>query len=521
MPASGQKHKFHSETEFQQICFMTPLEHHFRPFRENIIGYDLQHQFGAGLKPVLYADWAASGRLYKPIEDFIIGQLGPYVANTHTETTLTGTVMTKAYHDAHQIIKKHVNAGADDRLLFAGFGMTAVINKFQRIMGLRVPEQFTNCVKFKKNTKPLVIITHMEHHSNQTSWAECQVDLKIINRLENGLPDLDHLREILEENKERKTIIGSFTACSNVTGIFTPYYEMAEIIHQFGGYAFVDFSASAPYVKIDMHPANPNQALDAIFFSPHKFLGGPGSSGVVIFNRRLYSNQVPDQPGGGTVVWTNPWGGHHYFDEIEIREDGGTPGFLQAIRAALSIKLKDEMGIDFMMHREHELNKRLMEGLENIPNLIILEQQQKNRLGFISVYSPQIHHNLAVRLLNDRFGIQTRGGCSCAGTYGHVLLHISYHESKRITDKINLGDLTEKPGWVRISIHPTMTNAEIDTICEAMDQIIKNHNRWQTDYNFDSHRGEWMPKSDLDFSIALPDKFNVTANPGDSRPTPT
>jgi len=487
---------------------MTQLEQHFQGFRERIVGQNLQYNFGAGSKQIIYADWAASGRLYRPIEEFILNQLGPYVANTHTETTLTGTVMTRAYHDAHQVIKAHVNAGPDDKLLFAGFGMTAVINKFQRIMGLRVPEQVHDCVKFKKNTKPLVIITHMEHHSNQTSWAECLVDLQIINRHENGLPDLDHLREILEANKDRKTIIGSFTACSNVTGIFTPYYEMAGIIHEYGGYAFVDFSASAPYVKIDMHPLNQNQTLDAIFFSPHKFLGGPGSSGVVIFNRRLYRNQVPDQPGGGTVIWTNPWGGHHYFDEIEIREDGGTPGFLQAIKAALSINLKVEMGIDFMMHREHELKERLMTGLEKVSDLVILEPRQKNRLGFISVYSPQVHHNLAVRLLNDRFGIQTRGGCSCAGTYGHVLLHINFHESKRITDKINLGDLTEKPGWIRISIHPTMTDAEIDFICEAMELVIKNSGKWQNDYDFDAHRGEWLPKSDKDFFVKFPDKFN-------------
>ncbi|MCB0297094.1 MAG: aminotransferase class V-fold PLP-dependent enzyme, partial [Calditrichaeota bacterium] len=265
---------------------------------------------------------------------------------------LTGTVMTHAYHQAYDIIKSHVNAADEDVLLFAGFGMTAVINKFQRILGLRVPEKYIERIEPAGDERPLIIITHMEHHSNQTSWEECMCDVKIVRRKSNGLPDLNHLEEILKANASRKLIIGSFTACSNVTGIITPYYQMAEIVHRHGGYCFVDFSASAPYVDIDMHPENPQQKLDAIFFSPHKFLGGPGSSGVIIFDRSLYDNSIPDHPGGGTVLWTNPWGEHRFFDDIEIREDGGTPGFLQAIKASLSILLKEEMGVEKILASE-------------------------------------------------------------------------------------------------------------------------------------------------------------------------
>ena len=319
---------------------MNPLASYFDKFRRNITGIDLEHEFCQGRRKIVYADWAASGRLYRPIESYISNTLGPYVANTHTETTLTGTVMTHAYHQAYDIIKSHVNAADEDVLLFAGFGMTAVINKFQRILGLRVPEKYIERIEPAGDERPLIIITHMEHHSNQTSWEECMCDVKIVRRKSNGLPDLHHLEEILKANASRKLIIGSFTACSNVTGIITPYYQMAEIVHRHGGYCFVDFSASAPYVDIDMHPENPQQKLDAIFFSPHKFLGGPGSSGVIIFDRSLYDNSIPDHPGGGTVLWTNPWGEHRFFDDIEIREDGGTPGFLQAIKASLSILLK-------------------------------------------------------------------------------------------------------------------------------------------------------------------------------------
>ena len=485
---------------------MNSLEKYFESYRKNIIGDEFVHQFYRGKKKILYADWAASGRLYRPIEEYIINTLGPYVANTHTETTLTGTVMTDAYHQAHKIIKQHVNAGPEDSLLFSGFGMTTVINKFQRIMGMRIPEQYKDCIEIKD--RPLIIITHMEHHSNQTSWVECMVDTEIIKRAEDGLPDLNHLVEILESNKNRKQIIGSFTACSNVTGIFTPYHQMAEIMHKYDRLCFVDFSASAPYKKIDMHPKNKKQNLDAIFFSPHKFLGGPGSSGVIIFNKKLYKNKVPDHPGGGTVVWTNPWGGHQYFDDIEVREDGGTPGFLQGIKASLAILLKEEMDTDKIAAREHQLKEMLIDGLEKIPGLIILEASQRNRLGYISFYVKGIHHNLIVRLLNDYFGIQTRGGCSCAGTYGHVLLHIDFHESKRITDSIDIGDLSKKPGWVRISLHPTMKDEDVDYILSSIETITKNFKKWQKHYEFDSSIGDFRNIADSDFTIDIKKSFS-------------
>jgi len=469
------------------------LHDHFDVFRQQVIGHNVEYDFDSGRRKILYADWAASGRLYRPIEEYLINEIGPFVANTHTETTLTGRLMTDAYHQAHQIIKKHVGASQDDQLLFAGFGMTAVINKFQRILGLRVPEKYKDDVKVEK--KPLVIITHMEHHSNQTSWAESLVDMAIIARAENGLPDLNDLSKILEENKHRDSIIGSFTACSNVTGILTPYHEMAELIHQYGGVCFVDFSASAPYVSINMHPENEKQALDAIFFSPHKFLGGPGSSGVIVFNKKLYHNRVPDHPGGGTVSWTNPWGGHAFFEDIEAREDGGTPGFLQAIKVALSIRLKEKMGVAEMLAHEKNLKDRLMDGLQEIASLTMLEAQQRGRIGFVSFYVDDLHHNLIARLLNDRFGVQTRGGCSCAGTYGHVLLNINYEQSRSITDKIDHGDLSQKPGWVRISLHPTMTEDEVDFILDATQQVVSSNKSWIVDYKFDPEIGDFEPKN--------------------------
>ncbi len=467
----------------------------FSPYRSQVIGIDQVFATPAGEKRIIYADWTASGRLYRPIEEYVSGRLGPFVGNTHTETTVTGTHMTAAYHQAQQIIKRHVHAGDDDVIFFSGFGMTAVINKLQRLLGLRIPDQYCGKLPGRCRKKPLVIITHMEHHSNHTSWNECYCHVEIIRRGADGLPDLNHMEQILKRHKNRDLKIGSFTACSNVTGIHTPYQQMAEIMHRHGGYCFVDFAAAAPYVNMDMHPAKAVQRLDAIFFSPHKFLGGPGSSGVMLLNKELYHNRVPDHPGGGTVLWTNPWGEQKYYDDIELREDGGTPGFLQAIRASLAIQLKEDMGIAAILAKEEEYKGLLLKKLTEHPGVQILEPGQMNRLGIVSFYSLHRHHNLIVRLLNDRFGIQTRGGCSCAGTYGHILLHVKREQSQHITEKINQGDLTDKPGWVRISLHPILTEEEVGTIAAAVHEVLDNYERWQEEYIFVPRTAEFRHRN--------------------------
>lgn len=468
------------------------LEQYFEPFRQNIIGDNKTFFTPYGEKKIIYADWIASGRLYEPIEKKIFETFGPLVGNTHSESSFTGTSMTISYHHAHKLIKDHVNAGADDVIITAGSGMTGVVNKFQRILGLKIPEQLKQFVNLPDQLKPVVFTTHMEHHSNQTSWIETIAEYVCIDPNENGLVDLEDFKKKLNKYKDRKLKIGSFTACSNVTGIETPYYELAKLMHENGGYCFVDFACSAPYIKIDMHPQNPLEKLDAIFFSPHKFLGGPGTPGVLIFDSKLYKNKIPDNPGGGTVDWTNPWGQHKFINNIELREDGGTPAFLQTIKTALCIQLKEKMNPEKMRKREEELIKIMFEELNKISHLHILAGNMENRLGAISFYVDDIHYNLIVKILNDRFGIQVRGGCSCAGTYGHYLLHVNAEQSKHITDKIDHGDLSEKPGWVRISLHPTMKNDEIYFIVNSIKNIVENIKEWEKDYKYDPHKNEFM-----------------------------
>ena len=474
------------------------LEAYFEPFRKNIIGIDQSFVGPYGEKKIIYADWTASGRLYAPIEERLSRDMGALVANTHTETSYTGKMMTLAYHEAKSVIKNHVNANAEDVLIPSGTGMTGAVSKFQRLLGLKVPEQVKHHINLPSEERPVVFITHMEHHSNQTSWLETLAQVEIIEATPEGLVSLSHLKELVSKYAGKRKLIASITGCSNVTGIETPYHEIARIMHQAGGVCFVDFACSGPYVQIDMHPENdPEAKLDAIFFSPHKFLGGPGTPGMLIFSSRLYTNKVPDIPGGGTVTFTNPWGKHYYINDIETREDGGTPGFLQTIKAALAIRLKEEMGIENIRAREDEILEIIFNELSSNTVIKILAGNTQERLGVLSFAIEGLHYNLGVSMLNDRYGIQTRGGCSCAGTYGHYLLELDEDASDTIAFNVQEGNFRVRPGWIRASFHPTMTNAEVQYICKAIKEVAENWQSWQHDYIYTPATNEFKHKTTI------------------------
>ena len=467
------------------------MQDYFLKYQNQIIG---QHQY---IKTpyhdsirVLYADWTASGRMYRPIEERMLKDFYPFVANTHTDTNYTGSAMTYAYHKAQQIIKQHVNASSQDVLISSNSGMTGVVNKLQRMLGLRLHESYQDQVQYEEENKPVVFVSHMEHHSNQTSWLETIADVVVVPPDKKGLVSIRNFEIEIQKYEYRKTKIVAITSCSNVTGIITPYQEIAELIHQYNGLCFVDFACAAPYIEMNMHEDDKKgRYLDAIYFSGHKFLGGPGTTGILVFNSKLYHNKIPDISGGGTVSWTNPWGEHRYLNAIEAREDGGTPAFLQTIKVAMCMQLKEEMGVDNIQKREHEILQMIWESLSNISNLHILAGEHQERLGVISFYIEGLHHNLGVKILNDRFGIQTRGGCSCAGTYGHYLLGVTPQRSKEITDQIDKGNNADKPGWIRMSIHPTHSNKEIVFILDAVQQLAKYHKIWSKDYDIDLAKG--------------------------------
>lgn len=480
------------------------LESYFRSFRKNIVGINQTYKTPYGVKTIHYFDWTASGRLYGPIEEKIKNVFGAHVGNTHSESTETGMDMTIAYEEAREIIKNHVNAGDNNAILMVSSGATGAIGKLQRILGFKYLDQINrinsltgkkNLFKVPKNPKPIVFISQMEHHSNQITWLDGGCDVVVVPTNKDGVIDLNFLEKQLTKYKSHKIKIGSFTACSNVTGIGNPVYDLARLMHKHKGCCFVDFAAAAPYTKIDMNPKEKKSKPDAIFFSPHKFLGGPGTPGVLIFNKSLYPTGLsPENSGGGTVKWTNPWGGRSYYENIETREDGGTPAFLQTIRAALTIKLKEKMGITNILKREEHLLNTLLANLRKIPNLHVLDDNKVKRMGIVSFYIDGIHYNLVVKLLNDRFGIQTRGGCSCAGTYGHCLFHIDKKSSKEITDAIERGDLSTKPGWLRVSLHPTLLDSEVLELTLAIKQIVDNHKEWEKDYLYSKSTNEFTNK---------------------------
>lgn len=487
-------------------------EQYFFNFRKGILGIDQEFPTPLGVKKMIYADWVASGRLYRPIEECMLNDLGPYCANTHSETSLTGTLMTHTYHESKLFIKKCVHANEDDILIYSGSGMTDSVNKLQRMLGLRIPEaspKFFDRYELKSgDDRPIVFVTHLEHHSNHTSWIETIAEVEIIKPDTEGEVDLHYFAKLLEKYKSRSVKIASITACSNVTGIFTPYHKMAEMIHDVGGLCFVDFACSAPYVDIVMRPTNEKQYLDAIYFSPHKFLGGPGTPGVMIINKNILHNNIPDNPGGGTVKFTSPWLRHEFIDNQEEREDGGTPPFLQGIKASLCFKLKNEMGVNNILLREKPLIAKVIRSLSTIPNVRVLAEHLTERIGAISFNIQDVHYNLVVRLMNDYFGIQVRGGCACAGTYGHYLLDIGHDLSVFILNKIREGRQFNRPGWIRISLHPTHTDHEIDTILEAIEYIAKNHQNLSLLYKYDDSSNSFFRIGyDYNFENSFVEKF--------------
>lgn len=450
------------------------MQQHLLEVRNNTIGINNKFQTPFGEQTLLYADWTASGRMYRPIEEYMINEVYPFVANTHTDTTHTSSLMTNLYHQSLHNIKKHVGAGVDDVIISEGSGMTGVMCKFQRILGFRLHEKYSDKIFISEDQRPVVFITHMEHHSNHTSWLETICDVVIIPITKDNKIDLVAFDALIDEYKNRATKIASVTAASNVTGVETPYHEIAGIIHRHGGYCFVDFACSAPYVDMQMYPEKADQYLDAVLFSPHKFLGGPGSSGVLIFRKELYKNTVPDHPGGGTVLWTSPYDKHHYLNDIEAREDGGTPAFLQIIRAAKAIELKDYMGTAYMKEQKDVLLNTLWDKVATMKGVRILEDGIRDRQAILSLQFENFYFETVVKALNDIFGIQTRGGCSCAGTYSHYLNNIGPEQSKNIMQHVTNGNLNARPGWVRISLHPTMKVDEAEYIAHALQFILDN-----------------------------------------------
>ncbi|MDD8026446.1 MAG: aminotransferase class V-fold PLP-dependent enzyme [Acidobacteriota bacterium] len=497
--------------------------------RAEIIGKDLAFEAPYGRRRMLYADYTASGRGLASIEARILDILASY-ANTHTEDDYSGRRMTRLYHAALDLIRRLVNAGPQGKVLPAGSGSTAALKKLLEILGVYVAPVFRERIEADgplaarlDEDKPIVFIGPYEHHTNELMWREAFAEVVVVGLDAGGRMDLRDLeRKLRAPRREGRLRYGSFSAGSNITGLRTPVYEVARLCHENGCPVFFDFAATAPYVEIDMNRDRASY-FDAVFFSPHKFLGGPGSSGVLVINEKLYRTDLPPTTaGGGTVVYVGP-SGHDFSDDIETRESAGTPPILQTIRAALAMDLKDKIGVDVIARVEAARRARFVAAVAGQPGIEWIgradDPEATPILSFNIRHGDRIlHPKLVARLLNDLFGIQSRAGCSCAGPYGHLLLDINHERSVRYRQAIQCGYQGIKPGWVRINIHYVFGEDDVDFLAQALDFIARRGAEFLRVYAFDRTTGEWFQAEERQDAPVLSIDMSLSRPPEEGKP---
>ncbi len=471
----------------QREITVSPL---IQRIRQSIIGSYTPIETPFGSRPLVYADYTASGRALTFVEDFIRDRVLPYYANTHTETTFTGAQITALREQARNIIRSAVGGGRRDKVIFCGSGATSAINKLVDILDLRSQQPAGE----KPAARPVVFIGPYEHHSNELPWRESNVDVVTIPLDQSGLLDLGALKHALDQHEDRPLKIGSFSAASNVTGLMTDVQSVTALLKRHGALAFWDYAAAAPYVPIDMNAALP---LDAVFISPHKFVGGPGTPGVLVVKEHLITNAVPTTVGGGTVRYVSPEH-HSYVDDPERREEGGTPAIVESIRAGLAFKIQQDVGFEEITQRESSFIRRAIQRLSRCDNLEILGPTEAPRLAILSLRfkhaERDLHYGYVVSVLNDLFGIQVRGGCSCAGPYGHSLLGMDMPYSLAIEDQIAAGHVIFRPGWVRLNFNYFISEDEFEYLLRAIELVAEHGWCLLPHYRFDATTGLWQVK---------------------------
>ncbi len=493
--------------------------------RAQTLGVDAVIETPYGRRPLVYADYTASGRQLAFVEDYL-RSLAPLYANSHTEDSTTGLTATRLLHDAEAAIKRSVHAGPGGKVVCVGTGSTGAIHKLQEILGIAIPpatlrdlgirlttelgdDQAGQLIDDLRERGPVVFVGPYEHHSNEVTWREGLCTVVEIGLDDHGQVCLDDLaRHLADERWRGRRKIGSFSAASNVTGVVAPVAEIARLLHAHDALALFDYAAGGPYLDIDMCPeGDPEARLDAVFLSPHKCIGGPGSCGVLVFHESLYPHELaPSVGGGGTVTYVSGTV-HDYTDDIEARETAGTPGLYQTLRAALALDVKAAVGVDAIRQREHELLGRAMTRWRAHDRVEILGPTDDDRLSIVSFNvrdgnGAYLHPRFVTVLLDDLFGIQSRAGCSCAGPYGHRLLSIGPETSARYRQCLVDGIHGLKPGWARVGLHYTLSDAEADYLVDAVCFVADHGTAFLADYTFDVATGAWTHRQSVEPPVA-------------------
>ncbi|MHA7816312.1 MAG: aminotransferase class V-fold PLP-dependent enzyme [Pseudohaliea sp.] len=474
--------------------------------RAGVIGHGRPIATPFGQRPLVYADYTASGRALDLVEDTLREQVLPWYANTHSETSFTGAQTTALREEARATIHRALGGGEDDKIIFCGAGATAAINRLIAILGLRLPRdldrRYDLSARIPEAERPVVFVGPYEHHSNELPWRESIADVVPIPLADDGGIDRKALGEALERYRDRPLRIGSFSAASNVTGIRSDVPAITRQLKDAGALAFWDYAAAGPYVRIDLNA--PGAPIDAVFLSPHKFIGGPGTPGVLAVKRQLLTNSIPAVVGGGTVSFVNPHA-HRYLDDPERREEGGTPAIVEAIRAGLVFQLQQAVGTDTIEAIERRRVRQVLDALAEEPNIEVLGGSEAERLAIFSLRfhhgESELHYGFVVALLNDLFGIQARGGCSCAGPYGHALLALDEARSMALENQVAGGFGALRPGWVRLNVNYFIDEAEVDYLLAALRLVARHGWRLLPSYRLDLHAGLWRHR---DGTPALP-----------------